>query len=331
MPCAPAPAVELTPRFVDQVLLLPQADGPDWPAAPWLDLDGVRLQRKQEFHVTLLGRTLAPQLRARLGDAAIRTLAQEFDWSPRRSGYGSVLRKRKIEDGRVLDCTSLIERIELPAFAAFRSALAAASGLPVPTTMAHVTLYVAGDPRGIGLPDMDTLAATRLFDLPLPFAPGQPPPVLTTALRTAYRRADYRITAPGAKVRIGANCPAIDALLTTMQARRAIILTACNPCSQALPAAANGLRLQLLRHELAVAGIPCLDSEARDPNGHWPIEPGLLAIGTTPTFDDTLLARHAQHALVALEAGQPARLVLHPAHRQDASVTSGPAAAPDRA
>jgi hypothetical protein len=48
----------------------------------------------------------------------------------------------------------VIEHLQMPAFAAFRDALARATGLPLDCGVPHATLYVAGDPAGIGLPDL---------------------------------------------------------------------------------------------------------------------------------------------------------------------------------
>ena len=307
--------IHAQPWFHGEVLLLPVADDNDWPQAGVLDLDGTQLLRKSEFHLTLLGRSLAPMLRERLGDARIHALATSFDWQLRRTGAGSVLAKRKAMDGVPLPCASLIERIDLPALHAFRQALAAVAGLPIPDTLAHVTLYVAGDPDGIGLPDHASFAATRQFDLPLPGNFDQAPPALTTALRDAYRATDYRITRPDIRLRIGQSCPALEVELARRGAKRASLITACNPFSAQLPAAANALRQQFLQAELAAIGIATLATMSHDPAGDWPDEPGLLAIDISPDTDDALLRRYQQHALVALDCGQPARLVLHPRHR----------------
>lgn len=315
MPKSNCLAVASEPGFHGQVMLLPLSDDPDWPAAPTLEIDGATLVRKSEFHVTLLDRALATTLRARLGDARIAALAADFDWRPQRSGEGSVLRKTKTDAGAPLPCASLIERVALPAFAAFRRALAAASGLPVPEALPHVTLYVAGDPAGIGLPDLAAFAATRQFDLPVPGTFASSPPTLTAALRAAYASADYRIAQPPMDVRVGRRCAALDAEFTRLPARRGIVITACNPFSTPLSPAANALRQQWLQFELASAGIATAAAENRDPAGRWPAEPSLLAFDTLPELDDRLLQRHRQHALLAIDCGRPARLVLHPWHR----------------
>lgn len=295
-------------------LLLSVADGRDWPAAETLKLDGLLLQRKTELHVTLLGRALAAAVRTRLDAEQIRSLASQFDWSLRRTGNGSVLRKTKLEHGPALPCASVVEWVEFPAFPRFRQALAEAAGLSIPETLPHVTLYTAGDPAGIGVPDLDALAAMRQFDLRLPLDAAPPPPALPSHLRTAYEAADYRIPQLSTRLRIGQPNRALDAELARRGAHRAIVVTACNPYSAVLIPSANALRQQWLLHALERAGIAILPAENRDPSGHWPCEPSLLAFDTTAAFDDFLLRRFEQHALIAMESGQPARLRLHPDH-----------------
>lgn len=291
-------------------LLLALADNRDWPSAKTLTLGDTLLHRKTELHVTLLGRDLTAAVRARLAETDINTIAARFDWHLRRTGAGCVLAKTKLDGGAPLPCTSLIERVELPAVSGFRQTLAEAAGISIPETLPHVTLYTAGDPAGISVPDLDALAALRQFDLRLPLDAAPPPPTLPARLQTAYADAEYHIPSLPACLRIGHPCATLDAELARRSAYRAIVITACNPYSAALAPAANTLRQQWLQHELATAAIATLPAEGHDPTGRWPTEPGLLAFDTSPAFDDSLLRRFEQHALVAVTRGQPARLVL---------------------
>jgi hypothetical protein len=50
----------------------------------------------------------------------------------------------------------------MPAFARFRALVGARLGEALPETPAHVTLYVAGDPIGIGLRSQDDFARLRV-------------------------------------------------------------------------------------------------------------------------------------------------------------------------
>lgn len=303
------------PVLHGDALLLALTDDHDWPSAKTLTLDGTLLQRKTELHVTLLGRDLTAVVRARLEQAHIHAIATRFEWHLRRTGAGCVLRKTKHEGAAPLPCTSLIERVELPAFSGFRQALAEAAQVAIPEALPHVTLYTAGDPAGIGVPDLDALAAMRQFDLRLPLDTAPPPPALPPRLQAVYADAEYRIPSLFACLRISHTCATLDAELARRSAHRAIVITACNPYSTTLAPAANALRQQWLQHELARAGIATLPAEGHDPTGRWPTEPGLLAFDTSPAFDDILLRRFEQHALVAITRGQPAHLLLHPGHR----------------
>lgn len=315
MPAHPDNAACRWPGFHADSLLLPLADDGAWPAAPALELDGLRLQRKHEFHVTLLNRSLGASLREHLGDAAIRDVFTALPWAPRATGQAHLLRKAKRTAAGVQHCASLIERLDLPALAAFRSALARQAGIALPEVLPHVTLYVTGDPDGIGLPDLAAFRASRVADLHLPSADEVAPPPLDPGLLAAYRATDYVLTRPPATLHVGESSPALDAELDRHGATRAIVITACNPWSQILAPADNAMRMQLLHHELQAAGHPTSAAEGRDRLGQWPAEASLLAIGTTPAQDDSLLHRYGQHALVAIERGQPARLVLHPETR----------------
>ena len=49
-----------------------------------------------------------------------------------------------------------------PGFAAFRAALGVRCGVALPDAVPHVTLYVAGKPTGIGLPDVAAFHRLRV-------------------------------------------------------------------------------------------------------------------------------------------------------------------------
>lgn len=186
--------------------------------------------------------------------------------------------------------------------------------MSIPEALPHVTLYTAGDPAGIGVPGLNALAAMRQFDLRLPLDSAPPPPALPPHLHAAYEATEYHVPQLSTQLRIGQPNRAMDAELARRGAQRAIVITACNPYSAVFVPAANALRQKWLSHELESAGIATLPSENRDSSGHWPCEPSLLAFDTTVAFDDILLRRFEQHALVVMESGQPARLQLHPDH-----------------
>ena len=135
-------------------LLLPIAPAA-WPlpATP-LSLDGIAFMPKRELHVTVVGRALGAELdEAGLHDAVASACAP-LDWRFVRRGQWLRLQART--GGRRRD--SIIERIELPALAVLYATLGALLGRQPPAPPAHVTLYTAGDERGIGVPDAAVLA-----------------------------------------------------------------------------------------------------------------------------------------------------------------------------
>ncbi len=126
-------------------LILPLADTAFERMPPTLSLGELALQRKNEFHLTLLDREQA----ARLDAAAVRRLAARFerlDWSVRSRGHCWLARKPHA-GGHAL---SVVLAVESAALATLRAELAAAdTGIEPPCP--HVTLYWLGDPAGIGL------------------------------------------------------------------------------------------------------------------------------------------------------------------------------------
>ncbi|MGV8943823.1 DUF3293 domain-containing protein, partial [Thermomonas sp.] len=211
---------------------------------------------------------------------------------------------------------SITERLDVPALASFRSALAHAAQMDVPELLPHVTLYAAGDPAGIGLPDLAALQAAHVAHLRLPGIGNRAPPPLPQVLLEDYQAAHYVIgVKPSITLKIGEASPRMDALLQNQHSRRAILMTAYNPFSESSDFRANSLRQQMLRHWLRDAGMQVFDAESLDPDGQWPAEPGVLVFGTEPAFEDRLLRDFEQHALVVVTPGDPVALVLHPDHR----------------
>lgn len=127
-------------------------------------LDGVRLSRKQEFHVTLLDRQMA-RAAAGYGEARLRALYESLRWAPQRTGCYALLHQAKPTPTGVLECWSLIEHLHLPAMHAFRTVLAQALGPAFDDPVPHVTHFVHGDPNGIGVPDVRALSRLRVREV----------------------------------------------------------------------------------------------------------------------------------------------------------------------
>jgi hypothetical protein len=140
-------------------LLLPLEDAAFADLVERMHVDGVGLQRKGEFHVTLLDRALG----ARAGDsgaaaARLPALFSGLDWRWRATGERWLLREVQPAGCRY----SVVELLEMPAFAAFRRGVGDLLGEALPAAPAHVTLYVAGDPLGVGLASQAQFERLRL-------------------------------------------------------------------------------------------------------------------------------------------------------------------------
>ena len=282
-----------------------------------LDMDGQRFIAKLELHVTLLNRVLGTSLREVLGVDTVRRYFEAQEWTTTRTGDGQLLHQIKHDGVQPLVCGSIIERVHLPALSRFRAALGLAAKMDLPEVLPHVTLYAAGDPVGIGLPDLAALNAAKLADIRLPGIKNRLPPPLSQALLAAYQATHFVIDVkPPIALKIGAASSSMDLLLQDHNSKRAIIVTAFNPFSEATDPRANSLRQQMLRCALDHAGLQVLDAEGRDPECQWPTEPSLLVFGAEPAFEDSLLRDYEQHALVVVTPGDPVALVMHPDHRR---------------
>ncbi|MBB1472592.1 hypothetical protein H5368_06075 [Luteimonas sp. MC1782] len=124
-----------------------------------LRLDGLVLEQKHELHVTLLNHATASVVLDRLDPPAVADAFAAFDWRIIPTQRYALVHKTKDEWDGPLQAWAVIEHLQMPAFAAFRDRLARASGLALDCGIPHVTLYVAGDPAGIGLPDLATWRA----------------------------------------------------------------------------------------------------------------------------------------------------------------------------
>lgn len=151
-------------------LLLP-LDPRQWPPpACGIRLDGIDFAPKPELHVTLIGSRLGRELHAALAPAFLRAqLERAFaaqDWRFTRSGRWLLLTQRT---GNGQDAgawrNSIIEPVELPAMRPFHAALGRLLGRQLPVPPPHVTLYTAGDARGIGLPRGSRLRAVTVREL----------------------------------------------------------------------------------------------------------------------------------------------------------------------
>jgi hypothetical protein len=129
-------------------------------------------------------------------------------------------------------------------------------------------------------------------------------------LVVAYGQALYRILSPGGPVQLRVGMPAFesDAILAGLGCSRGAVVTAANPRSELLPQISNAERDERLLARLASMGLSPLRTQASDPAGHWPDEPGYFLPGVMPVVALQLARSFDQLAILWCEAGQPPRL-----------------------
>lgn len=154
------------PGWTKQRTLLLPVSPKQWPPpVDPLPVQGIVLRPKRELHITVvgtaLGRTLEQARRAgAIGRHAVRDAFLALDWTWSRTGERTLLQAPPKRPGGS-PRHALVEHVALPAMAEFHGALGRMLGHPLPVPPPHVTLYVAGSDRGIGLPDPETLASYR--------------------------------------------------------------------------------------------------------------------------------------------------------------------------
>jgi hypothetical protein len=148
----------------DGTLVLPISPALWVPPRTPVTLDGVAFEPKRELHLTIVGSELGALVRAALQawrlapDDAARAF-DTLDWRFTRGGERRLLAKDKVgADGMVQRVMSIVERVTMPAMAAFHRWLAGRLGVAPVVPPPHVTLYAHGDPLGIGVPSEATLA-----------------------------------------------------------------------------------------------------------------------------------------------------------------------------
>lgn len=154
-------------------LLLP-IDPCRWaPPVRGIRLDGIDYAPKTELHVTLIGSRLGRELQATLAPAFLRDRLERAlraqDWHFVRSGRLLQLAKRDAGAHPATAATGMrgavVELVELPAMRAFHQALGRLLGRQLSVPPPHVTLYTAGDPRGIGVSSPSRLRAVQVGEL----------------------------------------------------------------------------------------------------------------------------------------------------------------------
>jgi hypothetical protein len=140
----------------------------------------------------------------------------------------------------------------------------------------------------------------------LPPASAIAPPTLQ-----AYLETDYCVHGePGFTLRVGR---ASAELLAAHKRRRtdcSAFLTACNPFSQPLDAAANAARQAALAKELSGRSLAFLPGVGQHPSNGWPGEDSFLVFGLTLEAAKALGTRLEQNGLVWSGADAVPQLIL---------------------
>ena len=133
---------------------------------------------------------------------------------------------------------------------------------------------------------------------------------LTPELRAAYEKALYVVFgAPDLVIRIGEPNEILDAVMDEEGADTAAYLTGANPGGELQDKRANDLSAAALHQALADAGYPCFLGEGRDPEGDWPAEPSVLAVGISRHEAEVIGRSYEQNAFVFIERGKAPELV----------------------
>jgi hypothetical protein len=127
----------------------------------------------------------------------------------------------------------------------------------------------------------------------------------------AYLETDYRVHGePDFTLRVGR---ASAELLAAHKRRRtdcSAFLTACNPFSQPLDAAANAARQASLAKELSSRSLAFLPGVGQHPSNGWPGEDSFLVFGLTLEAAKALGTRLEQNGLVWSGADAVPQLIL---------------------
>jgi hypothetical protein len=117
---------------------------------PWLQpirLPEVDLSPKGELHITLLSTREADEVSRSAPKSEWEEIFEQQPWRLELTGQAFLLG----EDKPFGKAWSVVAELEDASVNAFRRALSQASGVSLPATLPHVTLWVAGGDRGIGL------------------------------------------------------------------------------------------------------------------------------------------------------------------------------------
>ena len=131
-------------------------------------------------------------------------------------------------------------------------------------------------------------------------------------LEAAYRATAYWVDLPSGErfvLRCGERSAPLDAVLGAAGVDTWAYITASNPGSTRLSAAANAERMAALEAELRGRTLGFLAGEGRGDAGDWPAEPSRLVLGIAEPDAVTIGRGFGQKAILAGTRGGLVRLV----------------------
>lgn len=133
----------------------------------------------------------------------------------------------------------------------------------------------------------------------------------TPEIAQAYRNTTYRVDHPdgGFGIRVGERSRRLDALLAMHGVRCWAYLTASNPRSEKLSPEINRLRNAALMEQVKQQEFVIYPGRGEPDTGDWVAEESVLILGIDASAALRLGAQFDQHAVLAGEAGGPAKLM----------------------
>ena len=127
----------------------------------------------------------------------------------------------------------------------------------------------------------------------------------------AYRETEYRVTGEQSLVqRIAKHNESLSRLYISNKVDSCAFITACNPYSKSLSAAANADRHNELGLELQRRGLKFFQGEGKHPLGDWPGEASYLILGLSLETAKALGKEYEQNAIVWCGSDALPQLVL---------------------
>ncbi len=124
-------------------------------------------------------------------------------------------------------------------------------------------------------------------------------PQIQQTLINAYLETDYHVLGKAPFIlRIGVASHALTRLYKQTQTDCGVFITAWNPHSRITEASANQAKQAELTKELSQHNLICFDGVGKHPQGGWPEEPSLFALGLSLEASKAFGKKYQQNAIV---------------------------------